>query len=153
MTSGPILASHFHPITTCRLLTFLRGDRVVFTDRFNPDDEMQTAEANKPEFTMRLQDLGRWDHYLREDDLIYNNVRRATSSLHLQEFRERLQRKRYIGNAVEDVRAAFPCCRLPDLRCSRYMRGSGGLGLGSLQRPRTHISRAASQRRPTHRTT
>src|SRR6266850_6272325 len=26
----------------------------------------------------------------------------------------------------------------PDLRCSRYMRGSWGLG--SLQRPRTHIS-------------
>src|SRR6266850_1354111 len=110
MTFGPILASHIHPITTCRLLTFLHGGRVVFTDR----TEMQTTKANKPEFTIKLE-----------------------------EFRERLRRKRYIDNAIEDVRAAFPCCRLPDLHCSRYMRGSRRLG--RLQRLPTHISRASSQ--------
>jgi hypothetical protein len=42
MTFGPILASHLHP--------------------------MQTTGANRPEFTMKLQDRINWDH-LREDDL------------------------------------------------------------------------------------
>jgi|SRR6266850_2432900 len=139
MTFGPILASHIHPITTCRLLTFLHGGRVVFTDR----TEMQTTKANKPEFTIKLEDLDRWDRGLREENLTHNNVSRASSSPQLEEFRERLRRKRYIDNAIEDVRAAFPCCRLPDLHCSRYMRGSRRLG--RLQRLPTHISRASSQ--------
>ena len=149
MTFVPILASHFfHPITTCRLLTFLRGDHVVFTDRSNPDVEMHTTEANRPEFTMKLQDLENWDR-LREDDLTYNNVRRAPLSPHLREFRERLQRKRFVDNAIEDVRTVLARCRLPDLRYSRYMRRSRGLV--SLQRLRKHISRASFQQRLPYR--
>ena len=71
---------------------------------------MQTTKANKPEFTMKLQDFDRWDQKLCEDDLTYNNVRRTSSSPHLLEFRERLRRKRYIGNDIKDVRAVVPCC-------------------------------------------
>jgi hypothetical protein len=81
---------------------------------------MHAAEAN-PEFTMKLRDLENWDRH-REDDLTYNRVRRALFSSHLREFRERLRRKRYIYSDIKDVRAAIACCRLPDLRCSRYLR-------------------------------
>jgi len=149
MTFCPIIASHFHPITMCRLLTSLRRDRVVFTDRSNPDVEMHPTEANRIEFTMRLRNLANWDR-LCEDDLTYNNIRRAPFlSPRRQLFQDRLRRKRYIDKAIEDVRATISCCRLPDLRCSRYMCRSGEFG--SLQRLQTHISRASSQRRLTHR--
>jgi hypothetical protein len=97
--------------------------------------------ANITEFTMKLGDLECWDR-LCEDDLYYSNVRQAGSSQFLQEFRERLGRKRYIGNDAKDVRAALRCCRSPDFRCSRYMSHSGTLSSPvrqSLLRLWTHI--------------
>ena len=109
---------------------------------------MQATEANKPEFTMKIRDLKNWDR-LCQDDLTHNNVRPASLSPHLQEFQERLRRKRYIDDAMEDIRAVLAYCRLPDLRCSRYMHRSRGLG--SLQRLRIYISRAPFQRRLTYR--
>ena len=80
--------------------------------------------STKLEFTMKLRSLADWDR-LSYNNLVYNNVRRAASSQHLTEFQGRLGRRRYIGNDTADVRAALPCCRLPDLRCSRYIRRSG----------------------------
>jgi len=61
---------------------------------------------------MKLRDRVNWDH-LREDDLTYNNVRLAPWPPRLREFKERLRRKRYIGDATKDVRAALLCCRPP----------------------------------------
>jgi hypothetical protein len=111
---------------------------------------MQTTKENKPEFTFKLQDPKKWHNGLREDDLTHNNISRVSSSPQLEELRERLRRKRYVDNAIEGVRAVvFPCCGLPDLRCSRYMRGSRRLG--PLQRLPTHISRASSQQRLQYR--
>jgi hypothetical protein len=106
---------------------------------------MQTTKENKPEFTFKLQDFNKWPNGLREDDLTHNNISRASSSPQLEELRGRLRRKRYFDNAIEGVRAVFPYRRLPDLRCSRYMRGSRRVG--PRQRLPTHISRASSQRR------
>jgi hypothetical protein len=83
MTFCPILASHFHPITTCRLLTFLRGDRVVVTDQSTPDVEMCPTEANRTEYTMKLLlQTG----IASEDDLTYNNVRSDPLPPRLREF-------------------------------------------------------------------
>ncbi len=65
-----------------------------------------------------LQNVAYWDR-LRERDLTYSNVRLAPSSPHLQELQEHLRRKRYINNVTENVRAVLPCCRPPDLHCSR----------------------------------
>jgi hypothetical protein len=64
---------------------------------------------------------------------------------------ERLQRKRYIDDAFVDVRAALPCCKPPDLHCSRYMRRSGTFWDGVIQRLGTYISRPSSQRTLTYR--
>jgi hypothetical protein len=109
---------------------------------------MQATGANWPEFTMKLRDLKNWNR-LCQDDLTHNNISRASSSPHLRAFQERLRRKRYIDDAIEDVRAVLAHCGLPDLRLSRYVRRSRGLG--SLQRLRAYISRASSQRRLTYR--
>jgi hypothetical protein len=95
---------------------------------------MYPTTANITEFTMKLRDLECWDR-LCEDDLYYSNVRQGSSQF-LQEFQERLGRKRYIGDAAKDVRAALRCCRSPDFRCSRYMSDSGTL---SSYRLWTHI--------------
>jgi hypothetical protein len=70
---------------------------------------MQTTEENKPEFTFKLQDLSKWPNGLHEEDLTHNNISRASSSPQLEEFRERLRRKRYVDNAIQGVRAVFPC--------------------------------------------
>jgi hypothetical protein len=55
---------------------------------------------------MKLLDLKTWDR-LSQDDLTHNDVRHASLSPQLQEFQERLRRKRYIDDAIEDVRAVF----------------------------------------------
>ena len=62
---------------------------------------------------MKLRSLAIWDH-LCEDDLTYNNVRRAGLSQLLGEVQEHLRRKRYINNATVDVRAVvLTICRPP----------------------------------------
>ena len=84
---------------------------------------MLPSVPTRTEFTIRLRDYATWDR-LRYEDLIYNNVIRVPSSQILEDFQERLQRRRYIGNSVAGVRTVLLCCRPPDLRCSRNMRRS-----------------------------
>ena len=102
---------------------------------------------------MNLRSLAMWDR-LSEDDLTYNNVRRAGSSQLLEKLQERLRRKRYIDDAFVDERAVLLWCRPPDLRYSRYMRRSGTL-CDAVRRTTqclgTHISRPPSQRQLTYR--
>jgi hypothetical protein len=98
---------------------------------------------------MKLQGLEVWDR-LGNNDLYFNNVRRAGASQHLREFQERLERKRYISNDTADVRVVLPCCRPPDLRCSRAMRRSGSFCVRT-QYLGARISRLSSQREITHR--
>jgi hypothetical protein len=65
--------------------------------------EVVSREPNtRTEFTMKLWSPAVWD-LLCNDDLIYNNVRRAGSSQPLREFQERLRRKRYVDNDVSYV--------------------------------------------------
>ena len=73
---------------------------------------------------MRFRSLADWDR-LSYNDLVYNSDRRAGSSQRLGEFQGRLRRRCYIVNDTAGVRAALPCCRLPDLRCSRYIGRCG----------------------------
>jgi len=69
---------------------------------------------------MMLRNVAYWAlDYLCEVDLTYSNVRLALSSPHLQGLQECLRHKRYINNVTEIVRAVRPCCRPPDLYCSR----------------------------------
>ncbi len=71
---------------------------------------------------MKLEDLAHWDR-LHYRDLRYNDVSKVTSSPpYVQELQERLQRKRYINDATEDVRTILPCCRPSNLRCSSFIR-------------------------------
>jgi hypothetical protein len=76
--------THFIQITTCRFLSFLCGDHVVFAGPRRRVVEMVPSESNGAEFTMKLRSLATWDR-LRKDDLTYNNVRRAGSSQYLEE--------------------------------------------------------------------
>ena len=143
----------FHPITTCRCLPFLCGDHVIFADLGRPFFEMLPRVSERIELRMKLRSVALWDR-LREDDLTYDNVRRVGSSQLLEEFQERLRRKRYIDAAFVEVRAVPPCCRPLDLCRSRYMRRSGTLCNAvrrTTQRLWTHISRPSSQRKPTYR--
>ncbi|KAH9964146.1 kinase-like domain-containing protein [Russula dissimulans] len=69
--------------------------------------------ANRTEFIMKLRDFERWCR-LCEDDLNHSNVRQARSSQFLQEFQERLGRKRYIANATKDrFRDFVQCSTIP----------------------------------------
>jgi hypothetical protein len=54
---------------------------------------------DQAEFTLKLWDLENWDCLL-PSDLMYNDVRHAQSSPHLEQFQERLQRKRYIEKTL-----------------------------------------------------
>jgi hypothetical protein len=80
-------------------------------------DEIVPTMANRTEFMIKIQSLGRWD-CLRGDDLCYSNIRQAGSSRILESFQERLGRKRYIVNGTEEVCVVPRYCRLPDFRSS-----------------------------------
>jgi hypothetical protein len=80
------------------------------------------------QYKMKLRDFDCWGN-LSEDDLRYNDLRyhntSEVSSQFFEEVQESLRRKRYIGNATQDVRALLlRCCGRPDLRCSRIISDS-----------------------------
>jgi len=70
--------------------------------------------------TMTKRSFEYWDH-LCDDDLYHSNIRRVGSLQFLDEFQERLGRKRYL---TEDVRAVLRCCRPPDFRWAHISRSS-----------------------------
>ena len=86
---------------------------------------------NHTEFTIKLERVENWNR-LRGEDLSHNEVREVESSPFLQEFQQRLRRKRYIDNArgKYDVRAvlrSLRCCRPPDHRCSKHFSSTVSL--------------------------
>ncbi|KAH9957699.1 kinase-like domain-containing protein [Russula dissimulans] len=75
--------------------------------------QMAPIVTNRTEFIMKLRRFERWPQ-LCESDLNHSNVRKARSSQFLQEFQERLGRRRYISNATEDLfRALVQCSTIP----------------------------------------
>ncbi|KAH9953313.1 hypothetical protein BC827DRAFT_1249376 [Russula dissimulans] len=114
-----------------------------------PQTEMFPTIANATEFTMKLRGFECWDS-LCEADLSHSDISEAESQL-LQEFQERLGRKRYITGGV---RAVLRCCRPPDFRCSRHRRYSGKWSSPvrrSLQGLWIHFSSKSHQRKPIYR--
>jgi hypothetical protein len=69
---------------------------------------MAPTMANRTEFMIKIQGLGRWDR-LRKGDLYYSNVGQARSSQFLEGFQERLERTRYIVNGTEEVCTVLRC--------------------------------------------
>jgi len=87
----------------------------------NPQNEMVPTMASITEFiVINLRGFKHWDR-LCEDDLIYSEIRIAWSSRFLQDFQERLERKRYI---TEDAHARFlnfvQCSRIPLMSLDSY---------------------------------
>ena len=93
-------------------------DYVVFAVGTGSRDFI-ASQSTRPQFTMKIRDLAMWDR-LGYSDLTYNEVMQAESSQVLKEFQQNLGRKRYVS-PIPQVRTALPCCRPPNLRCSRRM--------------------------------
>jgi hypothetical protein len=88
------------------------------------------SEPHRRELLITLEHIDDWTR-LHLGDLNVNHVfQSAPSSSHVRDLQHRLQRKRYVNNVLENVRAVLPCCRPPNLRCSRYLCHSGGLWPG-----------------------
>lgn len=65
---------------------------------------LKCTQLGRTELSSRISRTG----IASEDDLTYNNIRRAPYlSPHRQSFQDRLQRKGYIDNAIGDVRAVI----------------------------------------------
>jgi hypothetical protein len=87
------------------------------------------SELHPPELIITLKDPNDWNR-LHLRDLGPNFVQSAPSSPLLWDLQDCLQHKHYIDKVPENVRAVLPCCRPPNLHCSRYLCHSGGFWPG-----------------------
>ena len=101
------------------------------SDKRGPLDSLAGMAEHQTKFTIKLERAENWNR-LEGGDLSYNEIRQVESSPFLQEFQQRLRRKRYIDNArgKYDVRAvlrSLRCCRPPDFRCSKHFSSTVSL--------------------------